>query len=90
MEAKRVVAVLVLVLVLAFLWAQIYGISKELNTQKQLVKSEGDKFQDLKIESEKIKKDIEYYSVAANIQKALREKFNLKKSDEKMMVVVPQ
>ena len=90
MEAKRVVAVVIIFLVLAFLWAQIYVINKELNQQKRLVGGENEKLELLKLESSKIEKDIEYYSIAENIRKALREKFNLKKADEKMIVVVPE
>ncbi len=48
------------------------------------------RLQALVAENATLKADIEYYSHPENLEKELRQKFNYKRSDEKMIIVVPQ
>lgn len=46
--------------------------------------------QELEKSNEKIKKDLEYYSLEANLEKEAKSQFNYKLPDEKMIIVVPK
>ena len=45
---------------------------------------------ELKAENEKTRKNVEYYSDPDNLEKELRARFNLKKLDEHILIVVPK
>ncbi len=79
----------ILIIVLLAAWTQIYFIFKELSPLKEkfgILKSRAD---NLIAENAKIKSEIEYFSRPENLEKELRAKFNYKKPEEKMIIVVP-
>ncbi len=44
----------------------------------------------LRDENSKIGEDVEYYSNPDNLEKELRARFNLKKLDERLLIIVPE
>ncbi|MBI5079111.1 hypothetical protein HZB06_00320 [Candidatus Wolfebacteria bacterium] len=80
---------IILIMVLAGLLAQVYFIFKEKSQLQAKILDLGKRFDFLKEENEAVKSEIEYFSHPANLEKELREKFNYRKPDEKMIIVVP-
>lgn len=80
---------IILIIVLLAAWTQIYFIFKELSQSKEkfgVLKAKADS---LIAENAEIKSEIEYFSRPENLEKELRAKFNYKKPEEKMIIVVP-
>ncbi len=85
----KTVIFIILTIVLLATWTQIYFIFKELSQSKEkfgILKTKAD---NLIAENAKIKSEIEYFSLPENLEKELRSKFNYKKPEEKMIIVVP-
>ncbi|MBI2515217.1 septum formation initiator family protein [Candidatus Wolfebacteria bacterium] len=85
----RLAIVLFLALVLAAVSTQGYFILRERNQLKAEVPNLNSRLSSLNKENENLKADIEYFSRPENLEKELRAKFNYKKPDEKLMIVVP-
>ncbi len=81
--------VVILIMVLAGLLVQVYFIFKEKNQLQAKIFDLGERLDFLKEENASVKSEIEYFSYPANLEKELREKFNYRKPDEKMIIVVP-
>ena len=84
----KTVIFIILTVVLLATWTQIYFIFKELSQSKEkfgILKTKAD---NLIAENAKIKSEIEYFSLPENLEKELRSKFNYKKPEEKMIIVV--
>ena len=84
----KTVIFIILTIVLLATWTQIYFIFKELSQSKEkfgILKTKAD---NLIAENAKIKSEIEYFSLPENLEKELRSKFNYKKPEEKMIIVV--
>lgn len=68
---------------------QIFLIVKERNKLKIDLDSSNSRLQALLKENADLQSDIEYFSHPENLEKELKAKFNYKKPDEKMMIIVP-
>ena len=89
-KCMRIVVIFALFLLIGAVSYQIY----QSEAQRSVV---AENFQELKAradelgrENEKIKEDIGYYSNETNLEKEARSQFNYRKSDEKMIIVVPE
>ncbi len=85
----RVFVITVLCIILAALSVQMYLIFKERNRLKTDLDDLDNRLQALVKENADLQSEIEYFSHPENLEKELREKFNYKRSDEKMIIVVP-
>lgn len=85
---QRIIAAILIIILMA-VWVQIYFIFKERNQLKSRLDGLTLKANSLTEENEKIKSEIEYFSLPENLEKELRAKFNYKKPGEKMIIVVP-
>jgi len=85
----RVFVITVLCIILAALSVQMYLIFKERNHLKTDLDDLDNRLQALVKENADLQSEIEYFSHPENLEKELREKFNYKRSDEKMIIVVP-
>ncbi len=85
----RLLIITVLLVILMGLSTQIYFILKERNQLKTDLNNLSGRLQALLKENVGLKSDIEYFSHPENLEKELRAKFNYKKPDEKMMIIVP-
>lgn len=79
----------ILIMVLAGLLVQVYFIFKEKSQLQAEILDLSKRIDFLKEENITIKSEIEYFSHPVNLEKELREKFNYRKPDEKMIIVVP-
>lgn len=79
----------ILVVVLAVVLIQLYFVIIEKNNLKAKSNSLNDKLNAFNKENEKLKSEIEYFSVPENLEKELRAKFNYKKPGEKMIIIAP-
>lgn len=79
----------ILIVVLAVVLIQLYFVIIEKNNLKAKLDSLNDKLNVLSKENEKLKSEIEYFSVPENLEKELRAKFNYKKPGEKMIIIAP-
>ena len=80
---------LFLVVVLVFIGVQAYHLysqQSELRTQQAGLEAQASA---LAIENRKFSGDIDYFKNDANITKELQSKFNYRKPDEKMIILVP-
>ncbi|MFA6136037.1 MAG: hypothetical protein WC705_01630 [Candidatus Paceibacterota bacterium] len=89
MSVKRAVWLTVFGLFLLLLWVNLFVIFKELRKLSLEYKQVSEDFVKLEDENKMIERDIAFYSFPANLEKNLREKFNYKKTGEKMIIVVP-
>lgn len=85
----RVLTIIVLSVILAGVSAEIYFIFREYNQLNAELMDLNRRFDSLAEENQQIRSDIEYFSYPENMEKELRLKFNYKKPDEEMIIVVP-
>jgi len=85
----KFVAIIILVIILIGISTQIYFIFKERNQLKSDVSDLNKRLKALITENANLESDIEYFSHPENLEKELKARFNYKKPDEKMMIVVP-
>lgn len=86
----RAVVVVMLSIFLVFLVFQIIsygGKQSELTAKFDQIKQSFDR---TKSENEGLKSDYDYYQNSANLEKELRARFNYRRSDEKMIIIVPK
>lgn len=82
-----IIAILVILIIVLAIQTIIFiknsgGLSADLKIMKE-------KAEALAKENEDLQAQIEYYSKPENLEKELKSKFNYKKSEEKMMIIVP-
>jgi cell division protein FtsB len=85
----RVFVIIILSIILAAVFVQMYFIFKERNRLKADLDNLDNRLQALVKENIDLKSEIEYFSHPENLEKELRERFNYKNPGEKMMIVVP-
>jgi cell division protein FtsB len=85
---KRVLTILLLLVVGALSWQlyQLYRQSKVLNETLGEVENKVMMFNE---ENLQFQADLEYFSNPENLEKELRGRFNYKKPDEKLIILVP-
>lgn len=85
----RVFVIIILGIILAAVFVQMYFIFKERNRLSADLGNLNNRLQALTKENADLQSEIEYFSHPENLEKELREKFNYKQSGEKMIIVVP-
>ena len=89
MTKMRLVIVFLLILILAGFSVELYLMFKEKNQLWDKIGGLNNRLEALVKENVDLRSEIEYFSHPENLEKELRSKFNYKKPDEKMMIIVP-
>ena len=76
-------------IILMAVFTQVYFILKERNQLKTELNGLSSRLDSLLKEKHDFQSDIEYFSHPENLEKELRSRSNLRKPDEKMMIIVP-
>lgn len=85
----KFIIVLILSVIFVVVSIQAYFILKERNQLKSNLTNLDARLDAILKENANLQLEIEYFSHPENLEKELRLKFNYKKPDEKMMIVVP-
>lgn len=85
----RIVIIIIFSVILIAVSVQIYFIFTERNQLKTELDEINKRLEALLVENAELESEIEYFSHPENLEKELRVKFNYKKPDEKMMIIVP-
>ena len=85
----RVLIIIILIIILTLILIELYFLIKERNQLKADLDNLNSRLQALTKENAELQSEIEYFSHPENLEKELRSKFNYKKPDEKMMIIVP-
>jgi len=85
----KIVFAIILIIILIIISAQIYFILTESSQLKSKLDNLNARVMALEKENAELKSDMEYFSHPENLEKELRSRFNYKKPDEKMIIVVP-
>jgi len=76
-------------IILMAVFTQVYFILKERNQLKTELNGLSSRLDSLLKENNDLQSEIEYFSHPENLEKELRLRFNYRKPDEKMMIIVP-
>ena len=85
---KKAITV-ILVIVIIFLIVQIVFFSREGGRLKDQLANLNSRLESLVEENKIVKSEIDYFNIRGNIEKELRARFNYKRPEEKMMIIVP-
>lgn len=85
----RLSIVIVLSIILIVVLVQVYFIFKERNQLNAKMNDLSTRLETLSKENDDLQSEIEYFSHPENLEKELKSRFNLRKPDEKMMIIVP-
>lgn len=85
----KIVIVIIIVIVIVMALAYVYFTFQEQRQIKGNLSNLNARIETLVKENEFLKSELEYFSEPENLEKELRTKFNFRKPDEKMMIVVP-
>jgi len=85
----RVLIIIILIIILTLILIELYFLIKERNQLRADLDNLNSRLQALTKENAELQSEIEYFSHPENLEKELRSKFNYKKPDEKMMIIVP-
>jgi cell division protein FtsB len=90
MNLRRVAIIGILLLILALLVGELIAQYKEHARLKAEAEGLREKVSGLDRENEQNERNLEYVAVPENLEKDLRERFNYKKPDEKMIIIIPE
>lgn len=85
----KIISIIISLLFLVLLLTQIYSFSRrtaDVQTREQQLSAEMDKE---KTDQGKLQSDLLYYQDPANLEKELRQRFNYRAPDEKLIIIVP-
>lgn len=86
----RNLAILCLVVVLILLGTEIRAlVTKNKDAEKEYEASAQD-FKRAEVDSERLRADLNYFLDPRNLEKELRARFNYRKPDEKLIIIVPK
>lgn len=85
---KIAIAIILIIILIAVL-VEIYFIFSEGKKSKQDLAELNKKLETFQQENERLKAEIQYFSIPENLEKELRAKFNYREPNEKMMIIVP-
>ncbi len=85
----RLVIVFLLIVILAGFSVELYLMFKEKNQLQDKIGGLNNRLEAMVKENVDLRSEIEYFSHPENLEKELRSKFNYKKPDEEMMIIVP-
>ena len=84
----KILIAVILIIILLFLLAQVYFYFKERNQLRREFRSLTEKSENLVVENEKIKSEIEYYSNPENLERNCAPN-SIIKNRRKMMIISP-
>jgi len=85
----RTIILIILIILIVISWIELFFLFKEDNKLKSELSEITQKVQVLSEENKNLRAQIDYYSDPANLEKELKSKYNFRRSDEKMMIIVP-
>ena len=85
----RTIILIIFIILIAISWAELFFLFKNDNKLKASLLEITQKAQVLSEENQSLKAQIDYYSDPANLEKELKSRYNYRRSDEKMMIIVP-
>ncbi len=85
----RLAIVFLLILILAGFSVELYLMVKERSQLVEKIGGLNNRLEALVKENINLRSEIEYFSHPENLEKELRSRFNYKKPDEKMLIIVP-
>ena len=85
----RTIILIILIILIAISWVELFSLFKDDNKLKSELSEITKKAQVLSEENQSLKAQIDYYSNPANLEKELKSRYNYRRPDEKMMIVVP-
>ena len=85
----RIAIIVILSVILVFLVVQIWYFYSRGEAATDALSEASEKLDTAKADYESLEADADYYGQTANIEKELRARFNYKRPDETMIVVVP-
>ena len=85
----RTIILIIFIILIAISWVELFFLFKEDNKLKASLLEITQKAQVLSEENQSLKAQIDYYSDPANLEKELKSRYNYRRSDEKMMIIVP-
>lgn len=85
----RRASIIILVIVLVILGSQIFALRKTNVTARARYEEGRQELHRAKIDSEKLKADLNYFINPSNLEKELRARFNYRKPDENLIIIVP-
>jgi len=85
----RVFIIIILSVILMLVITELYFLIKERNQLRADLDNLNRRLQAFLKENTDIQSEIEYFSHPENLEKELKAKFNYKKPNEKMMIIVP-
>ena len=85
----KIVIAIILIIILIAVIIEIYFIFSENKISKLDLAELSKKLETFQQENERLKAEIQYFSIPENLEKELRTKFNYRKPNEKMMIIVP-
>jgi len=86
---SRTIIIIILIILIVISGVELFFLFRnEKNLKNELVEI-SQKVQSLSKENQDLKAQIDYYSDPANLEKELKAKFNYRRPDEKMMIIVP-
>ncbi|MCR4275739.1 MAG: septum formation initiator family protein [Candidatus Wolfebacteria bacterium] len=85
----RTIILIIFIILIAISWAELFFLFKEDNKLKASLLEITQKAQVLSEENQSLKAQIDYYSDPANLEKELKSRYNYRRPDEKMMIIVP-
>lgn len=85
---KRLLTIFLLLVLIALGW-QLYQLYLQNRTLQDTLLEIEDKATVLNQENSNLQADLKYFSESENLEKELRSRFNYKKPNEKLIIVVP-
>ncbi|MEK7555296.1 MAG: septum formation initiator family protein [Patescibacteria group bacterium] len=85
----KIIIVIIIVIVIIMVLAYVYFSFQEQRQMKENLSNLNAQIKTLVGENDELKSEIEYFSHPENLEKELKTKFNYRKPDEKMMIIVP-
>lgn len=85
----KIIITIVIVIVIVMVFIYVYFSFQEQRQMKDNLSDLNAQIKTLVEENDELKSEIEYFSNPENLEKELKTKFNYRKPDEKMMIIVP-
>lgn len=89
MPMGKYITIGILVLIIAVVSAQAFGLFRKGYGMGKQLRASKEKMEALSKENEELQAQLNYFSREENLEKELRAKFNYKRPDEKVMIITP-
>jgi len=86
---SRTIIIIILIILVIISGIELFFLFRDEKKVKNELSQINQKMQSLNEENQNLRAQIDYYSDPANLGKELKAKFNYRRPDEKMMIIVP-